>query len=108
MTNQTYTPDMVTGDMDMAAHRVIEVSDGGSEWVVENMASTIAAAINASPLWAEVQQLREAKRGLVEALRPLASYTMPDNPQGNTGLYAIKHQHIITAREALAKHGGGQ
>ena len=94
MTNQTYTPDMVTDEMCLA-YRDAQFRVSG-----------IAAAINASPLWAEVQQLREAKRELAEALLPLASCAMPDNPQGNAGFYAVRYQHILIAREALAKHRG--
>ena len=103
MTDQQYTADMVTDETVTEFWRIYRAN---SQTEVSPCTKTALRAVMA-PLWAEVQQLREAKRELVEALLPLASYTAPDNPQGNTGLYAIKYQHIVTARETLAKHGGG-
>ena len=108
MTNQTYTPDMVTDVMlwafDQSFVRAIEQQRNH-----QTPHDCIADAINASPLWAEVQQLREAKRELAEALTKaeddLSTYQMVID-----GLYKDNRMRetLTESRKILAKHGGDQ
>ena len=58
MTQQTYTADMVTDKMRRRFWEVFNDTESAT-----GTEDCLAAAINASPLWAEVQQLREAKHG---------------------------------------------
>ena len=88
MTNQTYTPNMVTDETVAEFWRIYRAN---SQTEVSPCTKTALRAVMA-PLWAEVQQLREAKRELAEALE-LALYG--NNPKQK-------------AVEALAKHGGDQ
>ena len=103
MTQQTYTADMVTDKMRRRFWEVFNDTESatGTEYC-------LAAAITASPLWAEVQQLREAKRELVEALKVSEDFMSdcvfeyPGGDQENE-----RQRAIAKARETLAKHGGG-